>query len=153
MCRGQSSGRSVHVSAEECRQGMFGWRMLYVCLYVPVCKKAIMQPSEGHILFWWLSLSLCVCVCVRLSNSWPCLSFSWLSAVFARCHLGVWPQIKTYLTVIIVCITVCMWVTQWPHCRGQNHSVCVDGIRTAYFPSSLPFSVSSPRPLLPCSKA
>lgn len=46
----------------------------------------------------------CVCMCVRLSSSWPCLLFSWLGAVFARCHLGVWPQIKPYLTVIIVCI-------------------------------------------------
>lgn len=46
----------------------------------------------------------CVCMCVRLSNSWPCLSFSWLGPVFARCHLGVWPQIKPYLTVIIVCM-------------------------------------------------
>ncbi len=116
--------------------------------------------SEDHILYWWLSQ--CVCMCVRLSNSWPCLSFSWLVAVFARCHLGVWPQIKPYLTVIIVC----MWVTQWPRSRVQNQAVCVCvcvcvcvlcvcvySIRTASFPSSLPFSVFSPMPCMICYMA
>lgn len=147
MCRGQSSGRSIHVSAEECRQGMFGWRMLYVFLFVrkALCSSVrVISYSDDY---------RSLCVCVRLSNSWPCLSFSWLGAVFAHCHLGVWPQIKICLTVIIVWITVCMWVTQWSHCREQNHCVCVYGIRAASFPSSLPFSVSSPMPLLPCSKA